>query len=60
MWRTLVDIRREDGWIGFTKGIGPRMMFHSMSAAISWTTYEYVKYALEDVFSAARDKEGPS
>lgn len=63
MLNTLRDIRREDGWMGFAKGVGPRMMFHSMSAAISWTTYEYVKHALEQTFSppsSAHSNNGPS
>lgn len=44
---TLKKIKQEDGWKGYTKGIKARMLFHSMSAAICWTTYEYVKFILE-------------
>jgi hypothetical protein len=64
MVSTLRTIYREDGWAGFTKGIRPRMVFHSMSAAISWTTYEYIKHTLEPSFSShsppSSNKSGPS
>lgn len=36
-------IYRMEGLYGFSKGIYPRMLFHSMSASIVWGTYEYVK-----------------
>lgn len=35
---------REDGFKGFARGILPRMLFNSCSAAILWTSYEYFKY----------------
>eukprot|EP01104_Vermistella_antarctica_P010198 TRINITY_DN269_c0_g1_i2.p1 TRINITY_DN269_c0_g1~~TRINITY_DN269_c0_g1_i2.p1 ORF type:complete len:361 (+),score=72.24 TRINITY_DN269_c0_g1_i2:402-1484(+) len=36
----------EEGWRGYLYGIRPRMAFHSMSAALCWTTYEYMKRLL--------------
>jgi solute carrier family 25 iron transporter 28/37 len=47
LYKTICTIKRDEGWMGFTKGVLPRMLFHSASAAISWTTYEYVKHSLE-------------
>jgi len=35
-----------EGLFGFLRGIVPRMIFNSLSAGISWTTYEYLKYIL--------------
>jgi len=43
MLRTLRDIWQVEGWRGLTRGMVPRMVFHSSSAAIMWTTYEAVK-----------------
>ena len=34
---------REEGYIGFLRGLTPRMMLHAPAVAISWTTYETVK-----------------
>jgi solute carrier family 25 iron transporter 28/37 len=49
-YRGLLDamykIWLEDGVRGYLRGIGPRMMFNSLSAGICWTTYEYMKYFL--------------
>lgn len=39
-------IWREEGARGYTRGIGPRMLFHSMSAGLCWSAYEYMKYVL--------------
>ncbi|KAJ3247229.1 Fe(2+) transporter [Chytriomyces hyalinus] len=36
-------IRRQSGWRGFFRGIGPRVMTHVPATAISWTTYEFLK-----------------
>jgi len=44
--RTLKIIWHEEGIRGLTRGIVPRMIFHSFSASILWTTYEYFKYVL--------------
>jgi len=46
MLRTLKTIWIEEGAQGLTRGIVPRMLFHSCSASILWTTYEYFKYIL--------------
>ena len=39
-------IIREEGYIGFLRGLTPRMMLHAPAVAISWTTYETVKSLL--------------
>eukprot|EP01112_Ceratiomyxa_fruticulosa_P004247 TRINITY_DN146_c0_g1_i1.p1 TRINITY_DN146_c0_g1~~TRINITY_DN146_c0_g1_i1.p1 ORF type:complete len:302 (-),score=31.49 TRINITY_DN146_c0_g1_i1:27-932(-) len=39
----LTKIYKEEGWRGFARGIKARMFFHSTSAAICWSVYEYVK-----------------
>jgi solute carrier family 25 iron transporter 28/37 len=50
MYHGMVDalktIWREEGWAGYSRGVVPRMVFHSMSAGICWSVYEYMKYAL--------------
>ena len=37
---------KEEGYMGFMRGLAPRMMLHAPAVAISWTTYETVKSAL--------------
>ena len=37
---------REEGYMGFLRGLAPRMMLHAPAVAISWTTYESVKSIL--------------
>lgn len=44
MVHAFMSIKETDGIKGYAKGLGPRMIFHSMSAGILWGTYEYVKY----------------
>jgi solute carrier family 25 iron transporter 28/37 len=39
-------ILKEEGAIGFARGIVPRMMVHSPSVAVSWTAYESMKRLL--------------
>lgn len=46
MVRTVHTIYKEEGLSAFGRGIFPRMLVHSMSAAMLWTTYEYVKKAM--------------
>eukprot|EP01090_Pellita_catalonica_P016129 TRINITY_DN4546_c0_g1_i1.p1 TRINITY_DN4546_c0_g1~~TRINITY_DN4546_c0_g1_i1.p1 ORF type:complete len:323 (-),score=30.26 TRINITY_DN4546_c0_g1_i1:112-1080(-) len=46
MINTMRDIWRSEGWLGYTKGIIPRTMFHATSGAIVWATYEYMKFML--------------
>jgi len=52
---TLRRIKEEEGWRGYTKGLKARMIFHSMSGAICWTTYEWVKHCLERVLLAQQN-----
>ena len=40
------QIVSEEGFRGFQKGIGPRILVHAPAVAVSWTTYEAVKQAL--------------
>jgi len=47
MLNTIATIWKEEGVIGFSRGVGPRMLFHSMSAAICWSVYEYMKVMLD-------------
>jgi len=44
----LKTIGREEGVTGFMRGIRPRIILHSCSAAIVWSTYEYMKVLLTD------------
>jgi solute carrier family 25 iron transporter 28/37 len=37
------SIVREEGYAGLFRGIGPRLMTHTPSVAISWTVYEAMK-----------------
>lgn len=50
MMNTMKRIWKEHGWCGYLRGIKPRMAFHATSAAICWTTYEYVKFVLYATF----------
>lgn len=40
------SIIKQDGYAGFWRGVGPRMIVHAPSVAISWTVYEGLKDAL--------------
>lgn len=46
MVNTLSYIWIHEGMQGLTRGIFPRMIFHSFSAAILWSAYEYLKFTL--------------
>jgi len=46
MFRTVYSIWIDEGIRGLSRGIFPRILFHSFSASILWTTYEYFKYIL--------------
>ncbi len=48
MWSTMRKIWAEEGAWGFARGLRPRLIVHTPSMAISWTTYEYVKSLLKD------------
>lgn len=43
-----VQIYAAEGVVGFFRGVGPRLMVHTPSVAISWTTYETVKGLLKE------------
>lgn len=51
MIQTIKRIVAEDGYRGFLRGIVPRMIIHTPSVAISWTTYEALKSFLKPVDS---------
>ena len=46
-------IIREEGYMGFLRGLTPRMLLHAPAVAISWTTYETVK----SILSSGRAKQ---
>lgn len=37
----------EEGMKGFWRGVVPRMLYHTPSAAITWATYEYMKVVFQ-------------
>ena len=41
------SIAEAEGVVAFTRGMGPRVLFHVPSMAICWTTYESSKYFLK-------------
>lgn len=43
MFDATKTIYKTEGLYAFSRGMVPRMLFHSMSASIVWGTYEYVK-----------------
>ncbi len=49
-YKGIVDAARQihaaEGYAGFFRGVGPRLLVHTPSVAISWTTYETVKEVL--------------
>ena len=50
-YKGLVDalrqIKVQEGYAGWFRGVGPRLLVHTPSVAISWTTYEFIKDVLE-------------
>ena len=42
----LSTIYKEEGVSGIARGMGPRVLLHSVSSAIVWATYEYMKNLL--------------
>lgn len=46
MLDALRTVWRQEGARGLTRGLSARICFHSMSAALAWTTYEQVKHLL--------------
>jgi len=46
MIKTIFKIWKTEGAMGLRRGLVPRMIFHSCSASILWTTYEYFKFLL--------------
>ncbi|GAM22370.1 hypothetical protein SAMD00019534_055450 [Acytostelium subglobosum LB1] len=49
-YRGMIDafktIWQEEGMQGMMRGVKPRIVFHSMSSAIVWSVYEYVKHLM--------------
>jgi len=46
MIHSLTTIWKEEGINGYLRGIKPRVILHSTSAAICWVTYEWMKHLL--------------
>ncbi len=40
---TMRTIHKEEGLSGFSKGMLPRAMLSSVSSALSWVAYEFIK-----------------
>ena len=47
-WGTAKKVFADEGYAGFAKGLRARLMIHTPSMAISWTTYEVVKRFLAE------------
>jgi len=47
MLDALVTIWKTEGVAGYTRGIGPRVLFYSTSSAVCWSVYEYFKNLLK-------------
>lgn len=45
-WDAAAGIAKEEGLVGFWRGLAPRVLSHTPAVAISWTTYELTKNAL--------------
>lgn len=43
----LMQIRNQEGYAGFFRGVGPRLFVHAPSVAVSWTTFEVLKKTLD-------------
>jgi len=50
MYNTLLTIWKEEGLTGYCRGIGPRVIMHSLSGALCWMSYEYSKNVLNKIF----------
>jgi solute carrier family 25 (mitochondrial iron transporter), member 28/37 len=48
MIHTMKRISSEEGFRGLATGIGTRMLLHSVSSALTWVTYEYMKHVLQN------------
>jgi len=46
MTNALITIWKEEGRSGYFSGIRPRIVIHSVSAALCWITYEWAKHML--------------
>lgn len=55
MLDALWKVWKREGYRGLTRGLGARVTFHSMSAALAWTTYEQVKHIMANAL-VMRDK----
>ncbi|KYQ90123.1 mitochondrial substrate carrier family protein [Tieghemostelium lacteum] len=49
-YKGMIDALRtiwaEEGSAGYLRGMKPRIVFHSMSSAIVWSVYEYIKFVM--------------
>ncbi|KAF4127850.1 Mitochondrial carrier protein, partial [Phytophthora infestans] len=43
----LVQIKAQEGFAGFFRGVYPRLLVHAPSVAVSWTTFEVLKKTLD-------------
>uniref|UniRef100_A0AAV1VED0 Mitoferrin n=1 Tax=Peronospora matthiolae TaxID=2874970 RepID=A0AAV1VED0_9STRA len=43
----LIQIRTQEGFAGFFRGVYPRLLVHAPSVAVSWTTFEVLKKTLD-------------
>jgi solute carrier family 25 iron transporter 28/37 len=43
----LIQIRAQEGYAGFFRGVYPRLLVHAPSVAVSWTTFEVLKKTLD-------------
>lgn len=47
----LLQIKAQEGWSGFFRGVYPRLLVHAPSVAVSWTTFEVLKKTLDRLAS---------
>ncbi|KAL4160608.1 hypothetical protein PRNP1_001174 [Phytophthora ramorum] len=43
----LIQIKAQEGYAGFFRGVYPRLLVHAPSVAVSWTTFEVLKKTLD-------------
>ncbi|KAK1932110.1 Mitoferrin [Phytophthora citrophthora] len=43
----LIQIKAQEGFAGFFRGVYPRLLVHAPSVAVSWTTFEVLKKTLD-------------
>ncbi|KAG7401639.1 hypothetical protein PHYBOEH_011590 [Phytophthora boehmeriae] len=47
----LMQIKAQEGYAGFFRGVIPRLLVHAPSVAVSWTTFEVLKKTLDRMSS---------